>query len=58
MGRRTKYLLQALFFLALGGFFVYLYFSGKAAALQKFSLFGAVVLIFVGLIFLKNSIKK
>lgn len=58
MSTKTKYLLQGLFFLLLAAFCLYLYFTGQAQNLKRFSLFGTLFSAFVGIIFLKNAIKK
>ena len=58
MSTRTKYLLQGLFFVLLAAFCLYMYFSGNAGRLKNFSLYGTIFAGFVGIIFLKNAIKK
>ena len=58
MNTRTKYILQGLFFILLAAFCLYIYFTGQAEHLKHFSLFGTVFAGFIGLIFLKNGLKK
>lgn len=58
MSTRTKYLFQGLFFLLFAAFCLYMYLSGKAEHLKRFSLYGTIFAGFVGLIFLKNAFKK
>ena len=58
MSTKTKYLLQGLFFILLAAFCLYLYYTGQAEYLKRFSLFGTVFAGFIGIIFLKNAIKK
>ena len=47
-----------MFFVLLAAFCLYLYFTGAAGRLKHFSLFGTAFAGFIGIIFLKNGIKK
>ena len=58
MSTKTKYILQGLFFLLLSLFCLYLYFTGQTEHLKRFTLLGTVFAAFVGILFLKNGIKK
>ena len=58
MSTKTKYIIQGLFFLILALFCVYLYVSGKSDNIKHFSIFGSVFAGFIGILFLKNGLKK
>ncbi len=58
MNTRTKYILQGIFFLVLGLICIYTYFTGKAATMKNFSLAGIFLGMFIGILFIKNGLKK
>ncbi len=58
MSTRTKYILEGVFFLLLGGLCMYSYVTGKVPSLQRFSLPGTIVGLFVGALLIKNGLKK
>ena len=58
MSTRTKYLLQGAFFLLLSLFCIYAYATGKSVAVKRISFPGIFFCMFIGIIFLKNGIKK
>ena len=58
MNTRTKYILQGIFFLVLGLICIYTYFTGKAVTMKNFSLAGIFLGMFIGILFIKNGLKK
>lgn len=58
MNTKIKYILQGLFFLILGLVCTYTYFTGKAVSMKNFSLAGIFLGMFIGLLFIKNGLKK
>ena len=58
MSTRTKNILQGLFFLILSVFCLISYMTGKSATMKNFTFAGTVFSLFIGIIFLKNGLKK
>ncbi len=57
MSTKTRYILQGLFFIILGLFCLYSYFTGKGLPDKRFSMAGTIFGLFIGIIFLKNAFK-
>ena len=58
MSTRTKYLLQGLFFLLLALLCLYGHISGQSASIKNFTLAGTIVSLFIGIVYIKNALKK
>ena len=58
MSTRTKYILQGLFFLILSVVCLITYVKGNSSSIRKFTLAGTVFSLFIGILFLKNGLKK
>ena len=58
MSTRTKYILEGIFFLLLGGLCMFSFFTGKVPSLTRFSLPGTIFGLFVGALLIKNGLKK
>ncbi|MBR6472949.1 MAG: hypothetical protein IKS99_04360 [Firmicutes bacterium] len=58
MSTRTKYIIQGLFFFLLSVFCLYAYMTGKSASVKNFTFAGIFFSLFIGIIYLKNGLKK
>ena len=58
MSTKTKNILQGLFFLVLAVFCLFAYMSGKSATVRNFTFAGIFFCLFIGILFLKNGLKK
>ncbi|MBQ2161543.1 MAG: hypothetical protein II444_06905 [Firmicutes bacterium] len=58
MSTKTKYFLQGLFFFLLALFCLYAFLTGRSETVKRFTLAGIFISLFIGILFLKNAIRK
>ena len=58
MSTKTRYIIQGLFFFILAVFCLYAYMTGRSATIKNFTFAGIFLCLFIGLVYLKNGIKK
>ena len=58
MNTKTRNILQGLFFLVLSLFCLFAHISGSSNTVKNFTFVGIFFCLFIGILFLKNGLKK